>query len=283
MKYMLLIYGDEARREQMSEADRAAEMPMWMQYNMDLQAAGVLLAGDAPSDQPFGARRVGRGGLGCACNPVGDGAGCRHCPAYVTVDGHPLGVIAFADRMREGLPEFVARLRELGLTRTLLLSGDHEENVAPVARALGITEARGDLLPEQKVDAVRALEREGRRVLMVGDGTNDAPALSAATVGVALAAHGGGISAEAAVIVLLADDVTRVEDAVRIGQRTVTIAKQSIVAGLLLSGAAMVVAALGFIPPTVGALLQEGIDVAVILNALRAAADPRAASGSQAS
>lgn len=200
--------------------------------------------------------------------------------AYVTVDGEPAGVIAFADRMREGLPEFVAGLRTLGLSRTLLLSGDHPENVAPVARALGITEARGDLLPEAKVEAVRALERDGRRVLMVGDGTNDAPALSAATVGVALAAHGGGISAEAAGIVLLADDVRRVEDAVRIGQRTVSIAKQSIIAGLVLSGAAMVVAALGFIPPTAGALLQEGIDVAVILNALRAARAPRGASGS---
>ncbi len=203
--------------------------------------------------------------------------------AYVTVDGRASGVIAFADRMREGLPEFVAGLRALGLSRTLLLSGDQQANVAPVARALGITEARGDLLPEEKVEAVRALEGAGRRVLMVGDGTNDAPALSAATVGVALAAHGGGISAEAAGIVLLADDVRRVEDAVRIGQRTVAIAKQSIVAGLVLSGTAMVVAALGFIPPTAGALLQEGIDVAVILNALRAARAPRGASGSPGS
>ena len=203
--------------------------------------------------------------------------------AYVTVDGAPFGVIAFADRLRDGLPALIARLRGLGLARTVLLSGDHGENVAPIARELGITEAHGDLLPGQKVEAVKALEREGRRVLMVGDGTNDAPALSAATVGVALAAHGGGISAEAAGVVLLVDDVTRVEDAVRIGQRTVAIAKQSIIAGLLLSGAAMVFAALGFIPPTVGALLQEGIDVAVILNALRAARDPGAASGSPGS
>ena len=202
--------------------------------------------------------------------------------AYVAVDipsaPPALGVITFGDRMRADLPAFFARLRALGLDQTVLLSGDHAENVAPIARSLGITDARGDLLPDEKVAAVRALEASGRRVLMVGDGTNDAPALSAATVGVALAAHGGGISAEAAGVVLLADDVTRVEDAVRIGKRAVAIARQSIVAGLILSGAAMVVAALGFIPPTAGALLQEGIDVAVILNALRAAR-PSAAPG----
>ena len=194
-----------------------------------------------------------------------------------------VGVITFGDQLRADLPPFIARLRTLGLTRTVLLSGDHAANVEPVARALGITEAHGDLLPDQKVAAVRALESAGRRVLMVGDGTNDAPALSAATVGVALAAHGGGISAEAAGVVLLADDVTRVEDAVRIGQRAVAIARQSIVAGLVLSGVAMVVAALGFIPPALGALLQEAIDVAVILNALRAATGPRGVSASPVS
>jgi heavy metal translocating P-type ATPase len=197
-----------------------------------------------------------------------DASGLR---AYVAAGDDALGVITFADRVRDDLPAMFARLTTLGLSRTLLLSGDHTENVAPIAQRVGITEARGDLLPEDKVSVVKQLERDGRRVLMVGDGTNDAPALSAATVGVALAAHGGGISAEAAGVVLLADDIARVADVVEIGQQTVRIAKQSIIAGLALSGAAMVVAALGYIPPTVGALLQEAIDVAVIVNALRAA------------
>lgn len=200
--------------------------------------------------------------------------GQRHEPglrAYVASGDQVLGTIAFADRLRNDLKPFLARLTALGLKRTVLLSGDQTANVLLIAREVGITEARGDLLPQHKVDAVRALEREGHRVLMVGDGTNDAPALSAATVGVALAAHGGGISAEAAGIVLLADDVTRVAEAVEIGQRAVRIARQSLGAGLALSGAAMVVAAFGYITPTVGAFIQEGIDVAVIINALRAA------------
>jgi heavy metal translocating P-type ATPase len=195
--------------------------------------------------------------------------------AFVAVGDAGLGVIRYADRLREGLTDLGARLAARGLTRVLLISGDHDDNVQKVARDVGIAEAKGDQLPQDKVAAVKALEAEGRRVLMVGDGTNDAPALAAATVGVALAAHGGGISAEAASVVLLADDVMRVEEAVAIGQRTVRIAKQSIGAGLALSAAGMVVAALGYLPPTAGALVQEAIDVAVIVNALRAAGAAR--------
>ncbi|MBI1809398.1 MAG: HAD-IC family P-type ATPase [Gemmatimonadetes bacterium] len=193
--------------------------------------------------------------------------------AFVAIDGVAAGEIRYADHTREGLPAFFARLRALGVTRTLLLSGDRERNVAEIARTLGISEARGDMLPDQKVQVVNDLLAEGHKVLMTGDGTNDAPALSAATVGIALAAHGGGITAEAADIVLLADDVTRVADVIAIGRQATRIARQSIIAGLGLSAAAMVVASLGYIPPTVGALIQEAIDVAVILNALRAGSE----------
>jgi P-type E1-E2 ATPase len=189
------------------------------------------------------------------------------------VDGRLAGVVTYADQVRDNAADTVRRLRALGFERIGLLSGDHAENVATVARAVGISEVAADLLPEDKVAHVHRLTKAQHRVLMVGDGTNDAPALSSSAVGLALGAHGGGIVAEAADVVLLVDDLGRVPEAVVIGRRTMRIARQSIAVGLGLSAAAMLVAAAGYIPPAAGALLQEAIDVAVILNALRAAGE----------
>lgn len=203
---------------------------------------------------------------------AGRTAGLR---AFVAVDARPVGVVEYADSLRSGLGPFFDRLHALGVRRTLLLSGDHTPNVEEVARELGarFDEVRGDLVPEDKARIVGAIESTGTRTVMVGDGTNDAPALAAAHVGVALAGHGGGISAEAADVVLLVDDVTRVGDAIATAQRTVRIARESIAVGIGLSVVGMGVAAAGFLAPTYGALVQEAIDIAVIVNALRAARD----------
>lgn len=201
-------------------------------------------------------------------------AGTSALRAYVVIDGRAGGMIEFADQLRPSVTNLVTDLGRLGIERTILLSGDQERYTQDIALASGIREAHGGLLPADKERIVRQLGRDGNRVLMVGDGTNDAPALSSAAVGVALAGHGGGIAAEAADVVLLVDDVSRVVDAIRIGRHTVRIAKESIWAGLGLSAAAMVCAAFGLIPPAVGAGLQEAIDVAVIVNALRASVKP---------
>ena len=190
--------------------------------------------------------------------------------SFVAVDGVAAGIIEYADQLRPGLPGFFADLRRLGIGRIVLLSGDSAAHTGAVAMDVGITDARGDLLAGDKVTAVRDLVSTGARVLMVGDGTNDAPALTTASVGIALAGHGGGIVAEAADIVILGSDVTRVAEAIRVARRTLRIATQSIWVGLGLSAVAMVAAAAGMIPPVAGALLQEAIDVAVIVNALRA-------------
>jgi heavy metal translocating P-type ATPase len=189
--------------------------------------------------------------------------------SFVIVDGSVAGAIEFADVVRPGVSATFARLRDLGIHRTLLLSGDNPAYVATIASAVGIAEARGDLLPQDKVAEIERLDAAGAHVLMVGDGVNDAPALSRAAVGVALAAHGRGIASESADVVLLKDDVAGVADAIEIGRKTMHVARQSILVGLGLSGVAMGFAAFGLIAPVMGALIQEAIDVAVIVNSLR--------------
>jgi heavy metal translocating P-type ATPase len=190
--------------------------------------------------------------------------------AYVLLSGKPAGIIEYADSPRPELKSSLARLGKLGLTHTVLLSGDRAANARAVGLEAGISEVYGELLPADKAAMVSRFRARGEVVMMVGDGTNDAPALSAADVGIALAGHGGGVTSEAADVVILVDDLSKVGEAVAISRRTMRLARQSIVTGLVLSGIAMIFAAYGFIPPTEGALLQEGIDVAVIMNALRA-------------
>ena len=194
--------------------------------------------------------------------------------AYLSIGNQLAAVFEYADEVRPDLPFVLKSLQDIGVRRLVLLSGDH----GPIARALGakvgINEAYGDLLPEDKAGFVERLQAEGHVVMMVGDGINDAPALSKADVGVALAAHGASIAAEAADVIVLVDALARTRDAVVIARRTMRIARQSIWAGLGLSGVAMVFAGFGALPPLAGAAIQEIIDVAVILNALRTSTAP---------
>lgn len=189
---------------------------------------------------------------------------------FVAIDDEPAGIIVFNDMIRAGVPAMIQRLHELGVQETVMLTGDNAENALTIAREAGIQDVKANLLPGQKVHELTKLKEKYNPLMMVGDGINDAPALATATVGVAMGAHGAGISAEAADVVLLVDDITAVADAVFIGQRMLGIAKQGIFIGLGSSFALMVIAAFGYIPPAIGAMLQEIIDASVILNALRA-------------
>jgi heavy metal translocating P-type ATPase len=189
---------------------------------------------------------------------------------YIAIDNQLAGMITFKDQLRPGVPELMERLRAMGVQRTVMLTGDNEEHAQAVGKQAGIDHIEANLLPEDKVRLVKELMKKYAVVAMVGDGINDAPALATATIGVAMGAHGTGISAEAADIVLLVDDVTQVAYAIETGQRMLRIAKQSIYIGLGLSFGFMVLASIGLISPVVGALVQETVDVIVILNALRA-------------
>jgi heavy metal translocating P-type ATPase len=189
--------------------------------------------------------------------------------AWLTVDGRLTGALLMRDPLRGDAPRTLRRLREGGMRRLLMLTGDRAEPAREIAAVLGLDDVRSGQSPADKVAAVRA-ERRHAVTVMVGDGVNDAPALAAADVGVAMSARGSSASSEAAGIVLTTDRVDRLADAAGIAVRSRRIAGQSALAGMAMSLAAMVAAAFGLLPPAVGALLQEGIDVAVILNALRA-------------
>lgn len=187
----------------------------------------------------------------------------------VAVDGALAGIITLADPVRPDARRVLAAFRRAGISRIVLASGDRDDVVAEVGRQLQVDAARGELDPAAKVDIV-VHERATAPVMMVGDGVNDAPALAMADVGVAMGARGSAASSEAADVVLLVDHLDRLADALFIAHRTRRIALQSVIAGIGLSVAAMVVAAFGYLPPVQGALTQEAIDIAVILNALRA-------------
>lgn len=189
--------------------------------------------------------------------------------AWVCIDDEPIGAILLRDPLRRTAPRTVRRLRAAGLNRLVMLTGDRAEPAREVATVLGLDDVYAQQSPSDKVAAVRA-EQDRAVTVMVGDGVNDAPALAAATVGVAMGARGATASSEAADIVLTTDRLDRLADAMDIARWSRHIAVQSAAVGMGLSLLAMVIAALGWLPPAAGALLQEGIDVAVILNALRA-------------
>lgn len=188
---------------------------------------------------------------------------------WVTVDGEPAGVILLRDAVRTDAARTLRRLRTAGIERVVMLTGDRADVAESVGVVLGVDRVLAEQTPEAKARAVRD-EAAGAVTVMVGDGVNDAPALAAADVGVAMGARGSAASTQAADVVLTTDRLDRLADAMDVARRSRRIAVQSAATGMTLSVLAMIVAAAGALPPAAGALLQEAIDVTVILNALRA-------------
>jgi heavy metal translocating P-type ATPase len=189
----------------------------------------------------------------------------------IAIDGKLMARLVLADELRSGAREVLRDLKALGLERIVLATGDRREVAEAIAAGLPIDQVRSALSPDQKVMVVLS-ERKHGRVMMVGDGINDAPALAAADVGFAMGARGTAASAEAADAVILVDQLDRLLPAISIARRSLTIARESVLAGIALSTIGMMLAAFGHITPVQGALFQEVIDVAVVLNALRALA-----------
>ncbi len=190
----------------------------------------------------------------------------------VGIDGRLAGEVVLADELRAGTEELLVDLKRLGIERIVLATGDRRDVAEAISRRLSIDAVRSELTPDQKVMVVLS-ERKNGAVMMAGDGVNDAPALAAADIGLAMGAKGAAASAEAADVVLLVDQLDRVAPALKIARRSRVIALESVYAGIGLSVAGMIAAALGYLTPVQGALFQEAIDIAVILNALRALRD----------
>lgn len=188
---------------------------------------------------------------------------------FIGVDGKLAGVLLFEDPIRLETSRTVRQLKRMGIRQVIMVTGDHRDVANVIGSAIGADAVYAECTPERKIEVTREMKARGV-TMMVGDGINDAPALAAADVGIALGARGATASSEAADVVLLVDQFDRLMDAVSIARRSRTIALQSIGVGMGLSGLAMLFAAGGFLVPVVGALVQEAIDVLVILNALRA-------------
>ncbi len=190
--------------------------------------------------------------------------------SFIAVQKQVEGLLVLEDVPRPELSHLSTDLHAAGIKETLLLTGDGDVVAQQIGKVAQMDRVISRCLPEDKVRVVKDLERQGQRVLMVGDGINDAPALASATVGMALGTQGLTAAASAADTVLLSTDILRVVRAVLIGHHVMRVAIQGIWVGMGLSFIAIIFAAFGFIPPAAGALLQEAFDVIVILNALRA-------------
>ena len=203
----------------------------------------------------------------------GDEAG--RAKILVGVDGTLAGVIVMADHLRADATSLADDLRAAGIKHIALVTGDRSETADEIGRLAKVDRVYAHQTPEDKLQVVASLRADDdlRPVVMVGDGINDAPALALADVGIALGAQGATVSSETADVVITVDRIDRVVDAITIGRRSLAIAEQSVRVGMALSIGAMAVAAAGYLPPVAGALFQEVVDVAVILNALRALRD----------
>jgi heavy metal translocating P-type ATPase len=194
-----------------------------------------------------------------------DGSSC----VFVAVDDEVAGALLIDDPIRPDSPRVIRSLRRAGIQRVVMVTGDHPDVAESVGAALGVDRILSERAPQEKVAAVEA-EREEGITIMVGDGLNDAPALAAADVGVAMGARGATASSEAADIVLVVDRLDRLVDAIMISRRSRRIALESVFLGMGLAFVFMFFGAFGLLAPLGGAIVQEGIDVASILNALRA-------------
>jgi Cd2+/Zn2+-exporting ATPase len=187
----------------------------------------------------------------------------------VLIDGEPEAVIGLADRPRENAADTMRRLKQLGIARTIMLTGDNKQVADVIAKEVGVTEFFGDLLPEDKVTLLKKLQAQYGHVAMVGDGVNDAPAMATASVGIAMGGAGTDVAIETADVALMADDLAKLPEAIGLSRYSRRIIKQNLVIALGVIAVLAPLSALGFAYLGVAVLFHEGSTVVVVLNAMR--------------
>lgn len=223
-----------------------------------------VLIGNMPLLEQYGI--VNDAGAAVAANKL---AAAGKTPMIVAVDESVLGVIGVADTIREDAPEMIRRLHASGVQKVVMLTGDTRLVAEAIGEAVGIDEIHASLLPEDKLDAVARLQREGHTVAMVGDGVNDAPALATADIGVAMGAAGSAVAVETADIALMGDNLLKLPEAISLAKRTVNVMRQNIWIALITVVVLLVGVFAGGVTMAIGMLVHEGSVLIVILNAMR--------------
>ncbi|MEX3599080.1 heavy metal translocating P-type ATPase [Kocuria carniphila] len=190
-------------------------------------------------------------------------------PMIVAVDDQVIGVVAVADQIRQDAPEMVARLHRAGVEKVVMLTGDTRLVAEAVGKGTGIDEIHASLLPEDKLDVVAQLQRQGHTIAMVGDGVNDAPALATANIGVAMGAAGSAVAVETADIALMGDNLLKLPEAIGLAKRTVSVMRQNIAIALITVVLLLAGVFAGGVTMSVGMLVHEASVLVVIINAMR--------------
>ncbi|MEW6003171.1 MAG: cation-translocating P-type ATPase [Nitrospirota bacterium] len=188
---------------------------------------------------------------------------------FLSVDSEASGIIAVSDVIRGEVPRAIEELKKLGIARLILLTGDNERVASAISRRIGVTEYRANLLPQEKLEIVKSLQNEGCRVCMIGDGVNDALALTQADVGIAMGVAGTDVAIEAAHVALMRDDWTQVPHAIKVGRRTYRIIRQGIALSIIWDIITMGLASVGILTPILAAAFEELPTLAVAANASR--------------
>jgi Cd2+/Zn2+-exporting ATPase len=189
-------------------------------------------------------------------------------PVFAAVDGEHAGVLALADQPRDRVKATLCALRSNGIEKMVLLTGDAEGTARAIGEAVGIHDVRSGLLPEEKARVLMELQKEGP-IAMVGDGVNDAPAMMAATLGVAMGAAGTDVAIETADVILMGDELPKVEYLIRLGRRARRIVRQIVWFSVGWMGFLVVIASVVALPLTLAVVAHEGSTLLVVLNGLR--------------